>query len=92
MPPTDTVSPLLRPGGPWQPAASIAIYCLPAGGFASGVGAAGSAEGVAPRSSGAVTQSPDQILVPLTVPTSLQPVGAEGFACFSGLPLLGAAV
>ena len=72
----------------------LTTYCFSAGGFASGVGAgaSGSGVGVAPRSSGAATQSPAQILVPLTVPTSLQPIGATGFACFCGLPTtLGAA-
>jgi hypothetical protein len=70
-------------------------YCLAAGGFASGAGAgaAGSAMGEVSRSSGGAKQSPAQSLVPLTVPTSLQAIGAFGFACFSGLPLcLGAAV
>jgi hypothetical protein len=70
-------------------------YCLAAGGLGSGGGAgsAGSAVGAAPRSSGAAAQSPAQILVPLTIPTSLQPIGASGLVCFSGLPpTLGAAV
>jgi hypothetical protein len=73
----------------------LTTYCFSAGGFASGVGAgaSGSGVGVAPRSSGAATQSPAQILVPLTVPTSLQPVCARGFTCPSGLPpILGAPV
>jgi hypothetical protein len=75
----------------------LASYCLAAGGFASGGGggdgASGSSVGAAPRSSGGAKQSPAQSLVPLTVPTSLQAIGAIGFACFSGLPLcLGAAV
>jgi heme-degrading monooxygenase HmoA len=40
-----------------------------------------------------VWMSRDSRLVPLTVPTSLQPIGAGGFTCFSGLPpTLGAAV
>ena len=39
-----------------------------------------SSAGVAPLSSDAPTQSPAQILVPLTVPTSLQPIGVPGFA------------
>jgi len=57
----------------------LATYCFSAGGFASGVGvgAAGSAVGVV-RSSGAAAQSPAQILVPLTVSTSLQAIGADG--------------
>jgi hypothetical protein len=64
-------------------------YCLAAGGFASGAGAGagGSAMGEVPRISGGAKQSPAQSLVPLTVPTSLQAIGAIGFACFSGLPL-----
>jgi hypothetical protein len=73
----------------------LATYCFSAGGFASGVGAggAGSAVGAVPRSPDAAAQSPAQILVPLTDPNSLHPIGADGFACFSGLPLtLGAAV
>jgi hypothetical protein len=70
----------------------LATYCF---GFASGdgVGAAGSVVGVVPRSSDAAAHSPAQSLVPLTVPTSLQPIGACGFSCFGGLPpALGAAV
>src|SRR5436309_8816142 len=70
-------------------------YCFSAGAFASGVGAgaSGSGVGVAPRSSGAATQSRAQSLVPLTVPTSLQPVCARGFTCPGGLPpTLGATV
>jgi hypothetical protein len=73
----------------------LATYCFSAGGFASGVGAgaSGSGVGVAPRSSGAATQSPAHSFVPLTVPTSLQPIAARGFTCFSGLPpTLGAPV
>jgi hypothetical protein len=66
----------------------LITYCLAAGGLDSGGGAgsAGSAAGAAPRSSGAAAQSPAQSLVPLTVPTSLQPIGAGGFTCFRGLP------
>jgi len=66
----------------------LASYCLAPGGFASGVGpgAAGSAMGEVSRSSGGAKQSPAQSLVPLTVPTSLQAIGAIGFACFRGLP------
>jgi len=73
----------------------LATYCFSAGGFASGggPGASGSGVRVVPRSSGPAAQSPAQSLVPLTVPTSLQPIGAGGFTCFSGLPpSLGAAV
>src|SRR5271169_82188 len=48
----------------------------------------GSAAGAAPRSSGPI-QSPAHSLVPLTVPTNLQPIGSLGF---TGLvPALGAA-
>ena len=73
----------------------LARYCFTAGGFASGAGAgaAVSGERVVPRSSDASAQSPAQSLVPLTVPTSLQPIGTCGFICFNGLPpTLGAAV
>jgi hypothetical protein len=45
-----------------------------------------SSAGVAPLSSDAPTQSPAQILVPLTVPTSLQPIGVLGFARTIGFP------
>ncbi len=65
-------------------------YSLGAGAFSPGGGAAGSA--VVPRSSDGAAQSPAQSLVPLTVPTSLQPIGADGFTCFTGLLPLGAAV
>lgn len=68
-------------------------YCLASGGLGSGAGSAGSAVGAASRSSGAAAQSPAQIFVPLTIPTSLQPIGASGLVCLSGLPpTLGAAV
>ena len=43
---------------------------------------AGVASALSPVAS---TQSPAQSLVPLTVPTSLQPVGACAFACAAGL-------
>ena len=76
--------------------AQTVTYSFAAGGFGSGAGAgaAGSAAGVVPRSSDdAAAQSPAQSLVPLTVPTSLQPIGANGFTCFNGLPpTLGAPV
>jgi hypothetical protein len=64
----------------------LATYCFAAGGFASGTGAgaAGSSVGVVPRSSDAAAQSPAQSLVPLTVPTNLQPCGAFGFTCTNG--------
>jgi hypothetical protein len=53
----------------------------------------GSTPGVEPRSSEEAAQSPAQSLIPLTVPTSLQPMGATGVICFNGLPpTLGAAV
>lgn len=39
-----------------------------------------SSAGVVPLSSDAPTHSPAQLLVPLTVPTSLHPIGARGFA------------
>jgi hypothetical protein len=40
----------------------------------------GSSAGVVLLSSEAPAQSPAQILVPLTVPTSLQPIGVFAFA------------
>src|SRR5467141_2503712 len=50
-----------------------------------------SVAGVAPLNSDA-TQLPAHSLVPLTVPTSLQPIGSFGFTCTSGLlPTLGGA-
>src|ERR1700730_9898645 len=55
-----------------------AAYCFSAGGFASGVGG-GPAVGAVPRSPDAAAQSPAHSLVPLTVPTSLQPIGSFGF-------------
>jgi hypothetical protein len=67
-------------------------YSLGAGGFASGADAGATGSAVVPRSSDGAAQSPAQSLVPLTVPTSLQPIGADGFACFTGLPPLGAPV
>ena len=65
----------------------LATYWFSAGGFASGVGAraVGSAGDVVPRSSDAAAQSPAQSLVPLTVPTSLQPIGAGGFASLEAI-------
>jgi hypothetical protein len=81
-------------GPPRKAREGLATYCFSAGGFTSGVGAgsAGSAVGVV-RSSGAAAQSPAQILVPLTDPKSLQPIGAGGLTTFSRLvPTLGAAV
>src|SRR5258708_3081242 len=56
-------------------------YSLGAGGFASGAGAGATGSAVVPRSSDGAAQSPAQSLVPLTVPTSLQPIGADGFCC-----------
>ena len=67
-------------------------YSLGAGGFASGAGAGATGSAGVPRSSDGAAQSPAQSLVPLTVPTSLQPIGVDGFACFPDLPPLGAAV
>src|SRR5712671_3899600 len=67
-------------------------YSLGAGGFASGAGAGATGSAVVPRSSDGAAQSPAQSLVPLTVPTSLQPIGADGFTCFTGLLPLDAAV
>ena len=54
-------------------------YCFSVG-EAAGGGDESSSAGVVPLSSDAPTQSPAQILVPLTVPTSLQPIGVLGFA------------
>ena len=92
-------------GHGWQPETrqtavrGLAAYCFAADGLApvssGGVGACGalSAEGAMPRSSDAGAQSPAQSLVALTVPTSLQPIGASCLTCFSGLPpALGAPV
>jgi hypothetical protein len=66
----------------WRKGASAGLlgfyYCFSVG--AAGGGDAGSSAGVAPLSSDAPTQSPAQILVPLTVPTSLHPTGVLGFA------------
>ena len=67
-------------------------YSSSAGGFASGAGAGAAGSAVVPRSSDGAAQSPAQSLVPLTVPTSLQPIGADGFTCFTGLLPFGAAV
>ena len=67
-------------------------YSSSAWGFVLGVGAGAAGSAVVPRSSDDAAHSPAQSLVPLTVPTSLQPIGADGFACFTGLPSLGAAV
>src|SRR6266481_4426090 len=65
-------------------------YSLGAGGFASGAGAGAAGSAVVPRSSDGAAQSPAQSLVPLTVPTSLQPIGADGFtsspACYPWAP------
>jgi hypothetical protein len=70
-------------------------YCFWPGGMASFVRSGGegaSSAGAEPLSSDAAVQSPAQILVPLTVPTSLQPVGSFGFAwCTDLLPTLGGA-
>ena len=44
-----------------------------------------SAVGWAPLRPAASVQSPAQSLVPLTVPTSLQPMGARGFASAGAL-------
>jgi hypothetical protein len=60
----------------------VVAYCFGMDGLASVSGGGGGAwgavsvEGAAPRSSDAAAQSPAQSLVPLTVPTSLQPVCA----------------
>src|SRR5882724_1566789 len=64
---TRAISPFLQPQ----------LYCFSPGGACSGKDSV-SVAGVAPLSSDA-TQSPAHSLVPLTVPTSLQPVGSFGF-------------
>jgi hypothetical protein len=55
------------------------VYC-----FSMGTAAGGTDEtpspGIAPLSSDASAQPPAQMLVPLTVPTNLQPIGVPGFA------------
>ena len=76
----------LAPNLKLAPAAPPRGYCLAPGESRVGAASVGSAVGAGPRSSGAAAQSPAQIFVPLTIPTSLQPVGASGFVCFSGLP------
>jgi hypothetical protein len=85
--------PCLHSPPPFTLSPMTITYCFGAG-FTSGVGAGalGSIEGVVPRSSDATAQFPAQILVPLTVPTNVQPIGADGVTRFGGLPLLGAAV
>src|SRR5882724_10241892 len=70
---TRAISPFLQPQ----------LYCFSPGGACSGKDSV-SVAGVAPLSSDA-TQSPAHSLVPLTVPTSLQPVGSFGFTRTSGL-------
>ena len=66
-------------------------YCFGATDGASGAG--GSAAGVVPLSSDGAAQSPAQILVPFTVPTNLQPIGACGLTWAAGLlATLGGAV
>jgi hypothetical protein len=72
-------------------AANCGRYCLSVGAVDGGSGA-GSIAGAAPLSSAAPTQSPAHILVPRTVPTSLQPMGACGFACADFFAAFGGAV
>jgi hypothetical protein len=70
------------------------LYCFSSGGIAAVDGSGTdcvSVEGIAPLSSGP-TQSPAHSLVPLTLPTSLQPIGFFGLTCSSGLlPAFGGA-
>ena len=55
-----------------------ADHCFSAGVLASLGGAAGDG-GVVSGAAAAAAQSPAQSLMPLTVPTNLQPIGACGF-------------
>ena len=76
------------PGGQLAMMSEPKLYCFSPGGAYSGKDSV-SVAGVAPLSSDA-TQSPAHSLVPLTVPTSLQPVCSFGFTRTSGfLPILG---
>src|SRR6267143_1941702 len=59
------------------PAGLLRFYCSFSAGVATGGGDETSSAGVAPLSSDASTQLPAQILVPLTVPTSLQPMACS---------------
>ena len=59
------------------------------GGDRGAPSAAGAAPGTAPLSPAASAQSPAQIFVPLTVPTSLHPIGVCGFGCALALPAFG---
>jgi hypothetical protein len=76
--PCDTISPVGAVGASAH--LLLSFYYSLSGRAATGGGDETSSAGVAPRSSDAPTQSPAQILVPLTVPTSLQPIGALGAA------------
>jgi hypothetical protein len=63
-----------------------------AGAGGDGGGATSTVGGAAPLNSDASTQLPAQSLVPLSVPTSLQPIGACGLTRVSGLlPTFGGA-
>jgi len=62
------------------------LYCFCSGGRGLSAGSGGdsgapSAAGTAPLSPAASAQSPAQIFVPLTVPTSLQPISVCDFCC-----------
>jgi hypothetical protein len=67
------------PPGPFFCGGSPTYYCLSVGAVVDGSDE-GSSAGVVLLSSEAPAQSPAQILVPLTVPTSLQPIGVFAFA------------
>src|ERR1700720_638797 len=71
------------PGGQLAMMSEPELYCFSPGGACSGKDSVSGA-GLAPLSSDA-TQSPAHSLVPLTVPTSLQPIGSFGFTRTSGL-------
>jgi hypothetical protein len=66
------------------------LYCCSLGsgsvGWSGGGFGTASSPVVVDLSSDAAVQSPAQSLVPLTVPTSLQPIGAVGFAWTGGFP------
>ena len=70
------------------------LYCFCSGGRGLSAGSGGdsgapSAAGTAPLSPAASAQSPAQILVPLTVPTSLQPISVCDFCCGFDLAAFG---
>jgi hypothetical protein len=66
----------------FSPISTGGRHCFGSDGMASEArsGREGVSAGTAPRSSEAATQSPAHNLAPLTVPTSMQPIGSFGFA------------